>query len=566
MRKFFIIALVFITTSVVWAHTKKSTAELKSAFEQDNFVVVREIEFQGQRGLLAEHKISTNYETKEKRRAFYLEGNSYQMGYLLGSLAHEDVEKLSSHFVDRILLQFMKIDVDPKKVKEYLDVLKEMISLGVEDVLQDMPASYIEELEGIQAACLAANPQSQVTMKKLLRLNVGFDVILSNFYALNKSVFSTRLDPRDLDIPVMCNAFSVFGNATKDGKHYFGRDFMFPTGDLYQDLAAYMIYVPSDERLPMVTVTAPGMIGSITAMNVEGVGMGLDMVPGNNCTPERPGLNSLMAVRNTAHYGTSAQSALDKLIETQRGVTWLYFIADGKNNRSAAVEAGASLEKPDFLSMAPPLLRALGYLPNAKFVQENETQKAQKGLMVRWNDYKYPQEFTNFNNDLFSYHGKKQTSKSWGERGYINRVFYDTNCPDAYYFAPQRESKDDVLIMCNHYITPSIRFATMNPWTMLVTAKKQNDSQWRYDELNNQIMKSYGEIDYQKAKDLIDYLSPLKEHKNYYSDNEKSSDGKRFVVEGSVSICNLTDKTIETLSGYYGDEWTSVSLMNYIEK
>ncbi|WP_372369966.1 hypothetical protein [Candidatus Uabimicrobium sp. HlEnr_7] len=60
------------------------------------------------------------------------------------------------------------------------------------------------------------------------------------------------LKPEHIEAPLMCNDFSVFGKATSDGKHYFGRNFMFPTGGIFEYMFCMTIYCPDDNRLPMV--------------------------------------------------------------------------------------------------------------------------------------------------------------------------------------------------------------------------------------------------------------------------------------------------------------------------
>lgn len=54
-----------------------------------------------------------------------------------------------------------------------------------------------------------------------------------------------------------------------------------PTGDVFQEVAGMVIFVPAEpHRLPLVAVTAPGMVGAITALNSRGVAMG-----GTCCAP-----------------------------------------------------------------------------------------------------------------------------------------------------------------------------------------------------------------------------------------------------------------------------------------
>lgn len=566
MEKVFIGILLFLLPCLLFSQTVtyKSIPELEAAFARDNYDVVKSVSFQGKNGLLAEHKTAFNYESKAKKKVLYVEGNAYEMGYLTGLLAPDDVQKMTTTFIDRIIFDFIGWEVNPDKIKEIWKILKALIIEGCKNMLPDIPKAYIDEMKGIADGCKAANPTSKVTFDDLCMLNVGIDCLLSYIYAVN-NLWDRGIRPEDLRIPVMCNAFSVFGKATRDGKHYFGRDFMFPTCSVFEYTGCLLIYCPNDGRLPLVSVACPGFVGSIASMNKEGIAMGVDMSPSGNCNHKRPGLNSLLLVRHGIHEAGSATQALTKMVEAQRGVSWDYMIADGKNDRSVVVEAGCKTANLDFLQYPPSDLMNERLLPDQAFLTRYETQKHQMGLMVRWNDYRYPESFLQFNKALFEYYHQPYSAADFGERGYINKTYSEKTCPFAFYFAPQRENKDDVLIMINHYVVPSMRLCAMNPWTVLVAKGNIDDIQWRYDELNNQVLQSYGSIDFEKAKVLIDFLAPYHKFPKYYEHSPASSDGTTKIIRGSVSAFNLTDKVIQSHFGFFKDEWVTIQLLNYVD-
>ncbi len=547
--------------------TEKSIADLEIAFSKDDYDVAKTTLYQGQKGVLAEHRTAVNYETQKKKKALYVEGTSYQMGYLIGYLMADDVEQMTTKFLDRVIFEFIGVDVDPDKIPHIWAFLKGAI-LGLSNVIKpDIPTAYLQEMDGIVAGCKAANPNTKVKLDDLYMLNVGIDALLAYIYAYDKiwSLENTGVSIEDLKIPIMCNAFSVFGKATSDGKHYFGRDFMFPTARVFEYTACHIIYRPNDGRVPLIAITAPGFIGSIAAMNSHGIALGVDMSPSGNCNAKRPGLNSLLLVRHACHYGTSAQNALNTIIAAPRGVTWDYVIADGKYNQAVAVEAGYSTAILDFLQYAPTDLKDLGLLPNQAFLDRYENQSHQNGLMVRWHNYQYPKIFLQFNQALFQHHQKTYKSEDFGEFGYINKTFTEKSCPKAFYFAPQREEKDDVLVMINHYVIPSMRLCAMYPATVKVAEGNLDDIQWRYDELNYQILTNYGKIDFAKARELADFLAPYHKFPDYYKHNPPSSDGKTCIIHGSVSVCNLSDKIMQSHFGYFADEWITTSLSNYLD-
>jgi hypothetical protein len=514
--------------------------------------------------------------------------------------------------MNNVVLSFFQVGLD-EGIKKRLGRLLAEIALNFtyKEYLEnprDIPKVLLEEMQGIVKGCQKANPDTEVTFKKMLCLNAGIDTVMSVLYPSDgfkealEDLLGLKVDKRVtavekalmnaavvaaatllpkleeageyFRIPIMCNGMSVFGDATADGKHYFGRDFMFPTAGVYQDTACMIIYNPAPRRfwnrvrkpLPFVAVTAPGLVGCMTAMNVNGVAFGVHIAPGGNCNPLRPGLNSLLIGRHCIERGKDAEKAVKAITDVQRGVAWIYFVADGTegNDRAAVVEAGMTAGELDYLGYPQKDLR--GLLP-----PRNELQQANRGVIVRWDDYQYNEGFfKKYNDRLFNKFKKQFVLQDFERNECINIKWDDQKVPKAYYFAPKRTGKPGVIIATNHFITPEMRLCAMDPWTAEVTGEKRyNDIQWRYDELNKRVMDAYGKINFDKAKELIDFLAPCPKERPFrkYYEREghgKSSDGKSYVIDGSVSVCNLTDRVIESYFGYYGDEWVQITLGEYV--
>lgn len=547
---------------------------LSSAFARDGYEITKGFTVNNGIGMVAEHKTAKNYDTGRKKKAYYLEGTPYQMGYLLGLLAEKEVADMAIRFKENVLIDFIGIEF-LKKNEAFKNSLLSFVYELSKSTYNALPLDIRDEVQGIYDGCVQSNPDTQVNMEHLIVLNVGMDVLCSLIYTgpflLEKA---PQLRPRDIKLSMMCNAFSVFGREAGNG-HYFGRDFMFSTGGEFQDHAAHIIYNPTNEHRvlhPFVSVSAPGMVGSIAAMNIHGVAAGVDMCPSANCNPKKVGVNSLLLTRQCIEQGADAQEAVDVMVDAQRGVSWLYAIADGKNDRSCVVEAGAYGQALDFLQYAPILMRS--FLPDEKFLLAHPGVPFQNGLMVRWNDYQYPTEYLQFNKGLWSYHQSVFGSKialypdSFDAMGYINKEFTQKNCPSSYYFAPLRTQKSNLVVMANQYIIPQMRLSAMLPWTAMVTSSKVNDIQWRYDELNHQIrqaIKERGSIDYITAKSLIDFLAPYGKFPSYYARNPKSKDGRELRINGSTSLFDLKKRSVESHFGYYCDEWVKVTLPYYFD-
>lgn len=576
--------------------------DISRAFANDDFKVIREYTLEnGNKGYCAEHLTAKNVVSGQKKRAYYLEGSSYDMGYLMGYLALDDVEKMGTVFIQNIIFEFFKEDPNEffliKFIKSlFKKYIQNQISGWIfniaEDIFKDIPFEYIQEIRGIadgyKDACLKAGREPKITFKDLWVLNVGIDCLLAFVYAPDAFLerlpkYAPKPKPSLFKVPVFCNGFAVFGNAVADivsGKkaHYFGRDFMFPTANVFQDTACHIIYNPDpkDGRLPILSMSAPGFAGSMTAMNKEGVAMGVDMCPSGNCDHHRAGFNSLLLVRDTIHRGAGAEQALNNIINAQRGVSWDYIIADGTHNQAVAVETGVNVPNLDFVSFPDGDLQQLGLLPGQQFLAENDTQTSRNGLMVRWHDYQYPEIFLKFNEALFKAYDKPYDPARFGEQGYISERKngkIENNCPYSFYFAPQRENKDDVLIMTNHYIVPSMRLCSMNQWAIKVSEGQLDDIQWRYDKLNDLILSHYGAIDWNEAWNLINFLAPDGCYETGYYDhnadykytNEQGQQSLTKQVLGSVTLCNLTTKVAKSLYGYYADDPIQTTLLNYVD-
>ncbi|WP_103069471.1 C45 family peptidase [Aquimarina sediminis] len=567
----------------------KSTNDIFKAFEIDGYKVVKEIEYHGMRGFMATSRYATNYESRQPKKTFYVEGNSYQMGYLLGQLDPKAVSKMANEYVYNFIPAMINPQVDPKKFRVLWKLLWKFITEKTKQLNkkypEDIPEMYTQEIKGLVDG-VSDTSDELVTFENLWNLNTAFDLILSNLYtgygATDLEIYIRKKMPsfhtNMLIPPIFCNGFSVFGNATASKKdHYFGRDFMLSAAEVLQYTATMIIYNSTDTckgktPIPFVSVSAPGFVGSLTAMNAAGIGIGVNTVPAANCNRKRPGLNSIMLVRHCAQFASSAREGVEIIRDAQRGVSWLYILADGFSDKAVVVEAGRKEDHIEFLKYIPKKYKKL--LPNKEFIKKNQSEPKQcKGIMERWNDYEYPEEYLRFNKKLFTYFKKNYKSSEFSINGFIDNHFKETNCPNTYYFAPIRSPQKEVLVVTNMYIIPEMRCCMMNTYTVkkiktpkgVKTANNTyDDIQWRYDMLNYLIQKEYGKINSNVAMDILSFLDPEEEFPGYYMKNPTSTDGMTRTIEGTKSVCDLKNKIIKSQFGYFMDEWIQLTLPNYI--
>ncbi len=568
--------------------TGKRLIRLSKAFESDGFEVVRADTYNGRLGIAAESRTAFNYDTGRPKRAYYVEGTPYETGYLMGKMAEPEIARMMD-YTDRVVFSFIGSKV-LEKMKLVQSILIKILHELSKKTWQQLPPEITEEIRGIYDGCRSRNPKTRVNMQRLIVLNIGIDILCSVIYS--GKFFKRELEgiePEDFEIPMMCNAFVACGESA-GGNCWFGRDFTFPSAGVFQDTCAYILYSPvtpedgsggvkndpvdgilAERRhapIPFLNISAPGMVGSIAAMNRNGVAVGVDMSPGANCDPGNIGINSLLMTRLCVQYGNSAEDAADLMAALPKGVSWLYIIADS-TGRSCIGEAGASWPEPDFTQYADEGFRPL--LPDREFIASHASVPYRNGVMFRWNDYRYPQDYLAFNRQLWDHWNKKnKTGKviipdAFEKTGYISRAG-EQNCPSTFYFAPQREDSDDLLIATNHYIIPEMRCFAMHRWTRRVIGKRVDDIQWRYDELNRQIhdrLAVKGSIGFEDAKELISFLAPYGKFTDYYADNPRSSDGKEIRIEGCVSVFDLKNRVVESHYGYYCDNWVRISPARY---
>jgi len=604
---------------------------VEKAFAKDGFAVrsfpepgapSREVGYRivdGFIGVMAEHESATIGTTGRHKRAFYLEGDNRQMGYLLGLLAEDDISRMTTDFVENVVFAFFAGDeaIASEKATPLKDLIVNLVYEASKGMQPDVPDEYIEELEGLVAGCKAANPATKVEWSRLWALNFGIDCALAHIYT--GKIFGERgILPRLLRTPIGCNAFSVSGAAAK-GKHFFGRDFMFPTANVFQETACLIIYNPTERdgraRHPFVSQTAPGIIGAMAALNSEGVAIGINMVHSRFCDPDRPGFNSLPLNRDCMEHCASADEVVERIAVAQRGVSWLYPVADAQG-KSYIIEAGRKIDSNEpfpYFSFISPYYRRR--LPHLRYIERMRrrygTPKPLHGLIARSSDYTYPKDYIDhwnrrlyaafdrnwlrrlidFLSDLVGLvlsliqgklrglertlrreveeltRGADYAAVDYSERGYINRSWTDENCPGPYYFAPQREQRPDVVLASNNYLSPEMRLTAMNEWTAIIASANQNDIQWRYDELNREILDALDAsrrgIDRETAWELINFLRPDGKFPTYYNHDGKIS-WREVQVHGSVNLCELTERTIRSLYGYYGDNPVEIRLMSYL--
>ena len=559
------------------------------------------------------------------KKAYYVEGSAAERGHLMGLLAEPEIADLSS---EKSIHEILKSFIGKGTPDRFIWGLQRRLQQTYGQIRQVVSDNYPEmrqELEGMVRGCTKANPATTVSLDRLWQINVGFDALLPFIYTRaafdGLEMLKLLIQGKGYRLPILCNGFSVYGGPNRDPYHYMGRDFMFPTGGIMQKYIAPIIHRPRPNGNLFVGIGAPGIVGCFTAMNAKGVGIGVDMSPAGNCDTDRPGMNSLLVNRDAVQYGKNLQGAIDRIAKAPRGVSWIHILADGseKGHSACVVEAGMRYEDKDHfirgLLSCPPgkVMHTLdneGDYPKKDGVRsqikpEQLSATYKDGLMVRTPDFRVPQFYESFNEELIEefrndvspeppegnrglgdndynyryFYDYRYDGKDWSSSGMLNRNVGEKKCPMSYYFAPTRNEWNDerdgnILVATNFFMIPEMRICQMHPASAIIGQNNWDEMQWRYDKLINILGDGYDQLDSSdngrlKAREMISYLSPLgvyADAKKYYYETNSENKNKQPIeieVQGAVSLMDLKKRTIESLYGNYGDEWVMISLDGY---
>jgi hypothetical protein len=487
------------------------------------------------------------------KKCLVLTGSSYCMGYQMGYLMPSETQQMTGTFIDKAAVALTGIKSD--EIPELYNFLKDQVRILCENARPVIPDYIEQEMAGMAAGATVRG--YSVDARDIMLMNEGFDAmyaILSTgvmpmtqkFADLIKDIRLRLVSQKQVaalkrfdecigitdgrivfpnaDPYIMgCNEFIVSGNSTVGGEVYHGRDFMFVTGDIYQDVSCMAVYLP-EEGHPFIAVTTPGFVGHPTAVNDLGLSMGVDVVRGA-CTRSTPGMGSLLVLRDIVQNSDSMDGAVERMKAMDRGVSWLYVIAD--DDRSVTYTNGVVVEEgrsdppytgPDLM----PIWNQILLWPLTERLKDQPLPE--RGMLIRDQAWLYPDQFKNVS------------------IGYPNGV--DMNY--LLYFPDQIETWPDVVVAANNYVIPRMVFTTYNPLIGLIQGKIVK-TVFRYNKMVELIGNDYGRIDYAKARDIIDFLNP----------NRNIDMLKRYKiggpVEGHHAIIDNKALTVEALFGYYGD-------------
>ncbi len=140
-----------------------------------------------------------------------------------------------------------------------------------------------------------------------------------------------------------CSGFALFGSATTDGELLHGRILDYGVELGLQDHAVVIIAQPTGQ-IPFVNVTYAGFVGSVTGMNLKGIGFG-EM--GGNGQGKWDGTPMSFLMRRGMEECSTLQSARDLFQNTKRTCEYYYVLSDA--NIPSALGVSATPESIEFV-------------------------------------------------------------------------------------------------------------------------------------------------------------------------------------------------------------------------
>lgn len=543
----------------------------------------------------------------EGRRIYYLHGNAYQMGYMLGTLAASEIESMCTTYIRRLLPSFLSPELDGKMNANTLDKPMSDFLLHMSDwvvaecskmidaawplYLEHMP-TFIDELRGLRDGASASGAQG-VSIDRLLGINALPDMLmlklnggeaqssflsflrnkgfteaeasLKKLLAASKDSHPNSEAPASLDeallknTPLGCNSWGI---KDPDGVVSMCRDFQLPNGGVYQDLSCIIIRDSRDAGGCLCFFGgAPGLIGGTTGMKYDGnryLAVGVNILRSQlqgGCGLPALGIIHTLVSRSNIWTTDDAHKAVIKI---PRSAAWTYPVCTDTN--AIAIETGASFDIPSSTCIrfaencvSSSLCRAVlaTNLPKDAFRKTDVEQ----GVASRSLSYKDPKWLPSVNTALFN------------AFGYRNRIpFSDEHVFDPAdflantklthegmelgnnYFVPSR-SRDNLLVTSNDSIIPLMRLFQMSKGAMDGQALTSKAVQWRYDRAVR-----FGRAAAEKRapsrtslEDVVSFLSPehfMETGQRQYWPSKDPEDPLAALVEGNMNIIRAGPKMV----------------------
>ncbi len=234
-------------------------------------------------------------------RVVTLAGTPHEIGVQHGTLLKTEIKDLVNYFF--------------VEKKNLFGTSKETISQGAKILEKHIPAEYIEEMKGIAEG-------AGVEYDRILFTNTFLDVVSANWVGARPS----------------CSNFAAFPGMSKNGDVVHGRNLEWSPDQKISDMNTVFFITPKDGAT-LVMLSWPGMTGTLTGMNANGISMGEMTSMSSDATLEATPI--MIQLRMLLERSKTLEEAWSVLADVPRTTGYNVLVTDGKSNSGFVAEMNA---------------------------------------------------------------------------------------------------------------------------------------------------------------------------------------------------------------------------------
>jgi isopenicillin-N N-acyltransferase-like protein len=242
----------------------------------------------------------------------YLEGAPFERGVYGGKLCRDILEAHESAFVQGV----------EEKIHSrwYLQVLKLFVAWFNRDLPDHVPLEYQQEIYGWSLS--ASDSFDYVGPKYHRKLN---------YHAAHDIGHALQ----NMGLVSGCTALAAWDGASADSTLLIGRNFDFYVGDGFAR-HKMIAFIKPDSGIPFAMVTWPGMVGTVSGMNLEGLTVTLNAGPSG--IPKGAKTPVTILARRILQYASTIEEAFRIAEETETFVSENFVVSSGKSRRVVVIE------------------------------------------------------------------------------------------------------------------------------------------------------------------------------------------------------------------------------------
>lgn len=253
----------------------------------------------------------------------YVEGDPLEIGLTTGALSDSLLKKQEQIFFGRIE------DIVPSKFQQNL--LRNFLKWYNRKLYLNVPNEYQTEIYGVSQYTSQDFNNIAPQYQRSLYLHAAHDI----GHAL-----------QDLAL-VGCSSFAAWGEKSEDGNLILGRNFDFYVNDAFAE-NKIVAFINPKEGYPFMTVTWPGMVGTVSGMNKEGLTLTINA--GKSKIPIIAKTPISILTREILQHAKNIEEAVAIAKKRQLFVSESIMVGSAHDNKAVLIEV--SPEKMDVFDVA----------------------------------------------------------------------------------------------------------------------------------------------------------------------------------------------------------------------